>query len=309
MSKIYKYKTLLGHNGIDFSISCLKTFINNAEQEIHLQIFEDGTITLEDEALLFAEIPNCTIVNKQLREKIVNRKLEGFPKCFDYRNNTNYAQKLFDIMLYQDEDALFIDSDIFFTKKFRLPDFGEEPVFMADTHNAYSIKPLEIFKIKYPIYPCINSGIFYFPYKLFDLNFIEELLNDKTIHLGLTRKISWLEQTIWAFLATKIKNVCYFDYDQIVMAQEVINKPIKDELIAVHCVFALRGYAFESVKMFVPGPDDVYHDIKLIYIDNHLNKLDYVVEKIKKKWRHLTVKSYIEKNRNKIIRPNTKRYR
>lgn len=309
MSKIYKYKTLLGHNGLDFSITCLQSFVNNAEQEIHLQIFEDGSITLEDQEKLLAAIPNCIVINKKEREKVVNQKLQKFPNCINYRNNSNYAQKLFDVMLYENEDVLFIDSDIFFIKKFRLPDFGIEPVFMADTHNAYSLKPLEIFSVKYPIYPCINSGFFYFPNEMFDLNFIEELLNNKIIHLGLTRKISWLEQTIWAFLSAKVKNVCYFDYDQVVMAQEVIGKPIEERLIAVHLVFALRGYAFDNVKMFTPATDADFTDIKLIFIDNYLSNAEYVIEKIKRKWKHLTIKSYIEKNTNKIRRPKTKRYR
>ena len=309
MSKIYKYKTLLGHNGLDFSIKCLKSFIHNSAQEIHLQIFEDGSITADDKEKLFSALPSCTIVDKAVRDRIVNEKLKEHPSCLEYRNNTNYAQKLFDVMLYENEDVYFIDSDIYFIKKFNLPNFNLEPVFMADTHNAYSLKPIEFFRTQYPIYPCINSGFFFFPNKLFDLDYIEELLNDKIIRQGLIRKISWLEQTIWAFLAAKIKNVCYFDYDQVVMAQEVIYKPVTEQLIAVHCVFSLRDPAFDNVKMIAPIADAVYDDIKLIYIKNYLNKFVYAFEKMRKKWRNLTTKTYMEKNINKVYRPKIKIYR
>lgn len=39
-----KYKTMVGHSlDLIFAVACLKSFIDYSEQEIHLQIFEDGT--------------------------------------------------------------------------------------------------------------------------------------------------------------------------------------------------------------------------------------------------------------------------
>jgi len=87
---------------------------------------------------------------------------------------------------------------------------------MSDTFNAYSFQPKEFLRIKFPIFPYVNSGVFYSPKKLYALDFIEQLLNDKIIRKGLTKKIPWLEQTIWAFLAAKSKSFCYFDNGQII---------------------------------------------------------------------------------------------
>lgn len=303
-------KTLLGTKGLDFSIRCLKSFLEYSKQKIHLQIFEDGTLTANNKEKILSALPNSIIVDKIKRNEIIKKKLAKYPQCLHYRNSTNFAQKLFDIMLYEDEDTFFIDSDIIFIKKFNLPQFGVEPVFMADSHNAYTFTPYEIFRVKYPVFPFINSGILYFPRNLFDLNFIETLLSDKVIKQSLINKTQWSEQTIWSLLAAKANNVCYFDYDQVVMAQEVIQKQkIKDDIIAVHCVSSLRDTAFEVVKDVIPVVDDLYHTINLIKIQDSLSKIAYAIEKYRIALKRKTTTDYFKQNIFKVTRPKNKVYR
>ncbi len=298
MSKLIKCKTLLGTLGLDFSITCLKSFVQHAEQEIQLEIFEDGTLTQDNKNQLLAAFSNCTLINKTDRNNVVVKKLTKYPSCLNYRNSTGYAQKLFDIILYDEQDIFYIDSDILFLKKFKLPEFKDIPIFMSDTFNAYSFTPQEFLKISFPIFPYINSGIFYFPHKLYDLDFIEQLLNDKTIINGLMKKIPWLEQTLWAFLLAKSKTIFYFDHNQIVMAQQImkipVNDNITDEIIAVHLVSSLRGHVFpELLKIDAQILDSAsYEEIKLKVTKGYLSKISFAIDRLKKKWRQMNPKKY-----------------
>ncbi|RYY06002.1 MAG: hypothetical protein EOP43_07540, partial [Sphingobacteriaceae bacterium] len=175
MAKQIHCKTLLGHNNLDFSIECLQSFLHHSADDILLEIFEDGSITDEDEAKLLSELKNSVIIKKAAREAKIELLLADYPACRAYRNSTNFAQKLFDITLHDDADMLYIDSDIYFLKKFKLPQLDEMPVFMFDNQNAYSFSPLDLMKMNISVFPNVNTGLFYFPKNLFDLNFIEQL--------------------------------------------------------------------------------------------------------------------------------------
>lgn len=302
MSDLYNFKTLLGHDNLDFSITCLRSFIDNAEQEIHLQIFEDGTLTNDDKKHLTSALPKSIVVDKHLREKTVVEKLSNYPKCLYYRSTSNYSQKLFDLALFDDEDIFYIDSDIFFIKKFRLPEFDQDPAFMEDTQNAYSFQPLDFWQLKYPIFPYVNSGFFYFPKKLYNLNYIEELLNDVVIFKGVTKKISWLEQTLWAYLATKTGKLNYFNDQQIVMAQQILKPTISNntnkEVIAVHLVFTLRGPGFDALTTLpLPLADENIHLlIKLKPAKSNLNRVKFISEWLRKKWHMRIAKGWYNKS-------------
>ena len=299
MAAPIKCKTLLGTWGLDFSITCLKSFVQHSEHEIQLEIFEDGTLTHDNKEQLLSTFSNCAIIDKPIRDNIVVKKLAEHPACLNYRNSTGYAQKLFDIVLYEDQDVFYIDSDILFLKKFKLPEFSGTPIFMSDTFNAYSFTPQEFLKINFPIFPYINSGIFYFPQKLYNLDFIEQLLNDKIIINGLIKKIPWLEQTLWAFLLAKSKNIFYFDHNQIVMAQQVmkipVNENITDQTIAVHLVSSLRGHVFpELLKIDAHIVDDTA-DCKQIKVEatkGYLSTLSFAIDRLKKKWRQMNPQKY-----------------
>lgn len=293
MSLSIKCKTLLGSWGLDFSITCLKSFVLLSDKEITLEIFEDGTLTEDNKKQLNKEFPGCSIINKVERDKIISAKLASYPNCLNYRNSTGYAQKLFDIVLYDEQDVFYIDSDFLFLKKFKLPVFADIPVFMSDTFNAYSFQPQEFLKIRYPIFPYINSGIFYFPQKLYDLDYIEQLLKDKTIVNGLVKKIPWLEQTLWAFLLAKSKKIFYFKHNQIVMAQQVMKIPvlnnIDDETIAVHLVSSLRNHVFPELKKLNVSNDSKknYKQMDLEAAPKYLSKMSFAVDRLKKKWRQM----------------------
>lgn len=284
MAKPVHCKTLLGHHNLDFSIECLQSFLRHSCDEVFLEIFEDGSITDADEAQLLLSLKNSTVIRKKERDEKLGPILENFPACQNYRNSTNFSQKLFDIMLYDDRDVLYIDSDIYFLKKFVLPKLDEMPVFMADNQNAYSFTPIDLLKINIPVFPNVNTGFFYFPKNLFDLAFIEDLLNDPVIIKCFSKLPNWSEQTIWSFLAAKSRSICFFDANQVVMAGFVYN--IQPETVAMHLVFYFRTY-IKRLRILPVAETETCAAIKLTSHSAYLNKMDFALEKLKRKMKLL----------------------
>jgi hypothetical protein len=284
MNTFIEVKTLLGHANLDFSIECLLSFVENASEKIWLTIFEDGTLTPKDREQLQKALQHSSIIDRDECEALVLHKLNAYPACTQYRKTTIYARKIFDLMLYDDKDTLYIDSDVYFVKKFSLPLFGAEPVFMHDSQNAYSFKPSEFLQIKFPIYPKVNSGFFYFPNKQFDLEYIELILKNKTINRGYIRGISWLEQTMWSFLASRNKSLKYFNPVEIIMATESL--AIGNETIAVHLVSTYRNH-FEKVKEY--ARELTSHDrptsLQLISAKRLLQRHHFYIERVIKRVR------------------------
>ncbi len=284
MAKLIHCKTLLGHNNLDFSIECLQSFLHHSCDEIHLQIFEDGSITAADEEKLLSSLKNSVIIKKQERDLQLEPVLADYPACRNYRNSTNFALKLFDIMLYDDQDVLYIDSDIYFLKKFVLPKLDEMPVFMFDNQNAYSFTPVDLLKINIPVFPNVNTGLFYFPKNLFNLGFIEALLNDKVINKSFNKYMNWSEQTIWSFLAAKSRSVSYFDCRQIIMADFALK--VDPETVAIHLVYYFRTH-IKQLRL-LPSADG--KPCSVINIDVHsvyLKKMDFAMEKLVRKIKRL----------------------
>ena len=277
-------KTLLGRKNLDFSISCLKSFLLNSTSEIDLIIMDDGTLTTDDVSKLQSELSNTLVVTKAERDEVVNEKLKDYPACFRYRSQDLYANKIFDVALFEEEDVMFIDSDIYFLHRFDMPQLGKTPIFIADFIHAYSFTPVEFHRIKYPIFPRVNTGWFYFPRKYFDLSFLEDLLNDPIIGKGLGR-VSWLEQTVWAFLAARCGTVKYFDPRQVLNARHKLT--VDDKMVAVHLISTYRGH-YSELKLIKPSPQERPVQIETVSPRGFLTIPAFWADRIKKKvYRHL----------------------
>lgn len=284
MTRSKHCKTLLGHNQLDFSIECLQSFLHHSYDEIILEIFEDGTITAEDEIKLLAALKNSVIIKKTERNAKVDKLLTNYPACRNYRNSTNFAQKLFDIMLHDDQDVFYIDSDIYFLRKFALPKMEEMPIFMFDTQNAYSFTPLDLLKINVPVFPNVNTGLLYFPKNLFKLDYIEQLLQDKVVNKSLNRHMNWSEQTIWSLLAAKSGSINYFNCKQVIMADFALK--VDEHTIAIHLVYYFRTHIKQLRLMQFPETKTCA-PISLEMQTSYLRKRDFAMEKIIRKVKKL----------------------
>jgi Zn finger protein HypA/HybF involved in hydrogenase expression len=294
-------KTLLGKNNLEFSISCLKSFVNNATSPVKLVVLDDGTLSAVEIERLENSFDECRVVTKRDRDALIQEKLKNYPACYQYREQVIYAYKIFDAMLCDDdEDLIFIDSDVYFKKKFTLPDFNGVPTFMMGRQHAYSFTPLEFMKVKYAIFPYVNTGLFYFPRKQFDLAFIESLLNDKIINKGVGR-ISWLEQTLWAFIAGRGNSIQYFNPFQVVMAGS--GRLLNEKTLAVHLVSTYRGEYKLLVKEQVKNKEEIV-PVMIVTEKNHLNILEFGTNRLKAKlhrtWRikQAVIRRYLRKRRS-----------
>lgn len=273
-------KTLLGHHNLDFSVECLQSFIHHCYDEIYLEIFEDGTITNADEQKLLFDLKNSVVIKKKERDEKLELILNNYPACKHYRNSTNYAQKIFDMMLYDNRDVFYIDSDIYFLKNFKLPELDEMPVFMYDNQNTYSFTTLDLLKINVPVFPNVNTGFFYFPKNLFNLDFIEQLLIDAVIDKGFKKCMNWSEQTIWSFMAAKSRGIGYFDRKQVIMADFTLKTD--PETVAIHLIYYFRTH-IKQLRLLPQPANDTYSTINLNLQAKYLNKIDFAIEKLARK--------------------------
>jgi Zn finger protein HypA/HybF involved in hydrogenase expression len=276
-----RVKTLLGKNNLAFSISCLQSFVENAVSPIQLVVLDDGSLSTIEIEKLQSSFDDCEVVTKHHRDEIIAEKLKNYPTCYRYRQQVVYAHKIFDAMLCDDNDLIFIDSDVYFKKKFVLPDFNGIPTFMMGRQHAYSFSPLEFLKVKYSIFPYVNTGMFYFPRKQFDLEFIEALLNDKIINKGIGR-ISWLEQTVWAFIAGRGSAIQYFNPFQVVMAGS--KRLLKENTLAVHLVTTYRADYNLLINEQVKNKEEVV-PVSIVTKKRHLSIHEFWMDKVRKKLR------------------------
>jgi hypothetical protein len=272
------FKTLIGASQLPFSIHCLSTFIKYSNVEIRLKIFDDGTLSEMDILLVEQELAGATVIKKKDRESLILKKMERYPACIAFRSSNVLGLKLFDVMLYDEDNLLFIDSDVFFLRPFSWPILSQEgPVFMQDVMNAYSFDPFDFIQVKHAIFPRINTGMISFPRNLYRLDLIEELLKGICKPERVTKfSYGWIEQTIWAFLAGLKEFVFYFNSQQFIIPT---NKLILDtDTIAIHLV-SNRRWMYNDVKnshLFVPQNETEIH---FDYIEQKLTKLAFFKER------------------------------
>ena len=92
------------------------SFLINSHDKIWIIIFEDSTLTFDDIYRLQFLIPDSTIIDGDEYEAIILKKLLHYSSCYHYSKTTIYARKIFDKTLYDENDAIYIDSDIFLLK-------------------------------------------------------------------------------------------------------------------------------------------------------------------------------------------------
>ena len=273
-------RTLLGKNNLDFSINCLKSCIDNCEQETILEIFEDGSITKELEQYITNRIPNAVIVYKHKRDKILDSLLQGYPRSILFRKQNILADKVFDIILYEPKTFFYLDTDIIFFKKFSFPEMNRDPVFMIDSETAYSFSNREVYNIRNSIFPRINSGLFYFPYSLFKVDIVEDFL-ERNLRKEMYPH-HWAEQTIFGFLVFINKPAFCFNNKEIVMASPIIN--ISKHTIAIHFSRPYRK-SIPPIKQRINRLmlNEPAVKISLIPLNNSISFLPYLFRKYSNK--------------------------
>jgi hypothetical protein len=272
------FRTLVGPNNLPFSITCLQSVLNNSVNPIRLEIFDDGNLKTEHIHLLQSSLPNSIVIPKADRDMMILEKLKNYPKCLYFRNSNVLAYKLFDTILFNDRNFYFVDTDVIFYRKFKLPPFPEEAIFMVDYTDSYNFRPVHFFNINTPVFPRSNTGFMFFPAKKYDLDYIEKTLQNATLYNNVMHP--WAEQTMWSFLAAKYDKVNIFDPLQVVIASAKMK--VSESTIAIHFIKPFR-HTIDKFK-FLEKTQDTYTEIKLIETSEKLSFLVFTTRWLTRKF-------------------------
>lgn len=238
-------------------------------QEMHLEIYEDGSLTTEAVNYIQAEIPNSVIKFKADRDNVINQVLNKYPCSKLFRQSNIFGYKLFDVMLYETKPFFYIDSDIVFYRRFFFPKFGDNPVFMMDAESSYCFPNSKIYLLSKSLLPKINAGFYYFPPSLFCIEIIEDLLSKN--YNGKIYAHHWSEQTLWSMLAAMHQPAYYFNSNQVVMASPQMH--LNKNLIAIHFSRPYRS----AIKKINKKIDSIGLDNQHQYIElDEIGKFSFI---------------------------------
>lgn len=234
--------TLIGHRDIGTGLICLGSLAKHSCGSVRFQIHEDGSLTDEDREQLARQLPVHSFVPREHADARVSEWLSRYPHCREYRNSNILGLKLFDApLLAAAENLAFCDTDIFFlrpfTNLFSWPDAESGCLFMQDYQNAYALRPWHLaLQSSFTLPVNLNSGLFLFRRRQYDLDFVEWLLGRYPAPFA--ARLFWVEQTCWAALAAR-SNGHFWSEQQIRVVQG--ESSLTDDLIAAHFVTPVRG--------------------------------------------------------------------
>ncbi len=271
--------TLLGEKGIDFSIQCIKSFIQMARFPFELHIFTDGTI--ENIPITTQSAYLVSITNHSLAERndFIHQFIKSFPVLAKFRQENVLSYKIIDIPYFMQSPYLYIDSDIFFMRPFSIDNTFTHPVCMHDTKNAYVVSPFEIKPMgKFSIKSCINTGILYLPNGV-DFAVLESMAK-KLFWKEERMQHAWAEQTLFALLLSnkKEEQLYCFHKEQIAMPFKI--KP--DRVIAVHYISSYRRL-FSKINSI---QSSTIQKIELSVLSKRISIISFLVELVNRYINH-----------------------
>lgn len=143
----------------------------------------------------------------------VEREFErSFPVLGSLRKQSPLMRKLTDLHFYFDEDSevLFFDSDIFVRRFVKLPESLPEFAYCVDDVPGYTGKPSAAFRSS--MVRGLNSGFIVIKMAALDLGFLEHVAGQ---FLRKFRRLWWVEQTCWALLGGRLRDVRVFANESI----------------------------------------------------------------------------------------------
>ena len=203
--------TMLGTRQAPLALRCLGSLQRQAQYPLAFALHDDGSLTPDDRARLADRIAHGVVVDRREAGEQVAERLRRHPRCAKFRNENILGLKLFDAPLLARGRTLFCDTDILFTRPVRCAGYflGESPypfVATRDYRDSYAVNfgrwpLLRRHGIRLP--SRFNSGMFSFGPAVYDLDYMEWLL-DLDARTGLFASMPfWAEQTIYAALAAR----------------------------------------------------------------------------------------------------------
>ncbi|MGO9336314.1 MAG: hypothetical protein ACLPY1_02280 [Terracidiphilus sp.] len=238
--------TLICHNNVQTGVQCLKSVAANCGVRLH--IFDDGTLSGDDTAILMDALPTAIVVPYKNYADPVLDHIRTKPACQQFWKGSVFRAKTFAIPLMSNNDIRYIDSDILFFRPcpsaFNRPFYECDAIFMKDITEAYSVRPWHLMGPR-PLRLCssLNSGFILMAKERYDLDFLEWILSRYSG--AFARFPPWAEQTIWSALAVRCATKLICSDSMLLMRPGV---EITSSAVAGHFVSTYR----HLLKDFVP---------------------------------------------------------
>jgi len=181
-----------------------------AREPIHLRLFDDGSLTDDDEEELRAslDLPKDGV----LRAPASPTALQAYPQLLRVREQFVMCRKLFDLPMYCEEPVLILDTDVLFLRPFEgLAEAAlkHDFVCMRDQQSAYSPSMLARIGLRLrgdSLISHANAGVLLVNPKRLDLERLNAFFSEPD-HL---RYPALVEQTAWALLGASANSPAYW---------------------------------------------------------------------------------------------------
>ena len=226
----------------------LKTFYFAAGVSYPLVVHLNGTMTTRALSRLRTHLPNARILQQQDIEGTVTNWLvnHNCPRLQQVRSKNGFMLKLVDVNLLSEARRLLVlDSDVLF---FRRPDellsavrgAPDGMLFQRDADSTYNLTLDEArTELGINLAPRVNTGIMLFTKSAVDLCRCEALLE----HPAVARQTGWVEQTLYALVASAGDSVRYLSADYLVSLEP---EESLASLVARHYAGPSRRYLTEE---------------------------------------------------------------
>jgi len=204
-------RTMMGKKNVAIALRCLGSVKAFTRRPLRFVVHDDGTLDDEDRALLVEKLAPCDFQSRDAHGGRVEELLARYPRCGKFRNTNLFGLKLFDVPLLSTDRAIYLDTDILFTRPLDIPAYFEgtpEAAFVCMEDIAESYAPtirmwpgLQGDGIVFTSRVC--AGMISLAASGLDLEFIEWFLgrDEEKNYLGVYP--FWAEQTIYAALAAR----------------------------------------------------------------------------------------------------------
>lgn len=260
--------TLCGRRDLDMAIESISSLQLNSPVKMHHRIFSDGSICDSHELFSNHGI-SCTVISKEESDDFVNYYLKSMPLLCTYRQKNPLIRKAVDIPLMSLTQVVnMADTDVYALKSFTA--FFDKPrklVFNRERRIALSARWASVMRNwkKFPLAYQLNSGIYQICKSLYDLDFVNYVLEKSEYFPG----SGFLhEQTIWACIAGRFKKELeYFDRKNVavITTDTDIYSP---SLCIGHFI---RPYRYRLSE--VPRPEEKNKRYKRVHIGTHNGKI------------------------------------
>lgn len=208
----------MGKRNVSLAMRCLGSVKAFTRRPIRFVVHDDGSLDDEARALLVEKLAPCDFQDRASAGERMQELLARYPRCLNFRSSNLFGLKLFDVPLLSIGRAIYLDTDILFTRPLDIPAYfegTEEASFVCMEDIAESYAPTirmwpELTRDGISLISRVCAGMISLPPAGLDLDFIEWLLGRDEQKNYLSVYPFWAEQTIYAALAARSKCV-YID--------------------------------------------------------------------------------------------------